>query len=65
MKNNCEEFKKSYIKMYHLNTKRTNKFYLYIFLLCHLIYPNLSRNVGPQVDPGKNDDKNSVLMHVI
>ena len=44
--------------MYHLNTKTSNKFYLYIFLLCNLIYPNISRNVGPQVDPGKNDDKN-------
>ena len=51
--------------MFHLKTKTSNKFYLYIFLLYNLIYPNLSRNVGPQVDPGKNDDKNSVLMHVI
>ena len=50
--------------MYHLNTKTSNKFYLYIFLLCNLIYPNLSRNVGPQVDPGKNDDKN-FLMRVL
>ena len=48
--------------MYHLNIKTSNKFLLYIFLLCNLIYPNLTRNVGPQVDPGKNEDKNSFLV---